>query len=233
MKFSEQLQAQAKPIMDAINKHPFVEGLAKGDLPKEALISYVQQDYLFLKKLREVWASAIRMSKNDEQVRFFWGIIEVILDAECDAYDTFCEQAGVKMKDMKNAIPSPKAYLYEAHLDQAVLSGNMFYLLAAFAPTQWTYLEFTRHILDSDADMTNNPFKPVLDFYLNEENYAGPTFKFIDEMAETATKEELAEASQFFLKTCELEWQFWEQAYYQQDWHFKEVLEASRLEMTK
>ena len=46
----------------------------------------------------------------------------------------------------------------------------------------------------------------------------------LDELAKDMSDEQIQEAKGFFLKSTELEWEFWEQAFYQQDWRFAEVV---------
>ncbi len=79
------------------------------------------------------------------------------------------------------------------------------------------------------ANTNDNPFKSWIDFYDNtdddpEVSLSDKIFEWIDRLAENATTQQRQQATQFFLKSCELEWQFWEQAYHQEDWRFKDVL---------
>lgn len=46
--FSQRLLKAGQPILEEIIKHPFVQGIADGDLPKEALTFYVGQDFNYL-----------------------------------------------------------------------------------------------------------------------------------------------------------------------------------------
>lgn len=46
-------------------------------------------------------------------------------------------------------------------------------------------------------------------------------FGMVDELAIGLSKERQHEIEQRFLRSCELEYEFWEQAYYQKDWKYK------------
>ncbi len=65
--FTQHLKKLAQPIWDAQLKHPFVEALGNGSLPKEKFRFYVIQDSLFLFELAKVFSSAPQKSADKDQ----------------------------------------------------------------------------------------------------------------------------------------------------------------------
>ncbi|GMA70366.1 aminopyrimidine aminohydrolase [Leuconostoc litchii] len=233
MLFSEELRAQAQPIMTAIHEHPFVRGIATGYVPREALIFYVEQDFQYLSEFIKIYANAITKLKDREEMKFFANSINFILNSEIHPHHVFCDIADVAYETLQHATPAPKAYLYESHMYRAADTGSLLNILAAFQPCPWTYSEIAQKQTKEHANHKNNPFKSWIDFYAKSANesegsLSNSVFQWIDRLAENATPQQRQQAMQFFLKSCELEWQFWEQAYHQEDWHFKELLTTEK-----
>lgn len=133
------------------------------------------------------------------------------------------------IKKLQHADPAPKAYLYESHMHQAVDTGSLLTVLAAFQPCPWTYTEIAKKQISEGANNQRNPFTPWINFYGESsddgnEPLANQIFLWMDRLAARSSDKEKNQARDFFLKSCELEWQFWEEAYYQQDWRFKKVI---------
>ncbi|GJM80129.1 hypothetical protein HMSSN139_26250 [Paenibacillus sp. HMSSN-139] len=57
MGFSQELRRQADGIYQAIFDHPFVKGIASGQLGREQLIHYVKQDYEYLNAYMRITGS--------------------------------------------------------------------------------------------------------------------------------------------------------------------------------
>ena len=53
MRFSEELQIEAKPMWDAIYAHPFLREIKDGTLPLDTFKYYLAQDYYIWKVLLE------------------------------------------------------------------------------------------------------------------------------------------------------------------------------------
>ncbi|MHA8111453.1 thiaminase II/PqqC family protein [Lactobacillaceae bacterium Melli_B4] len=107
-------------------------------------------------------------------------------------------------------------------------TGSLLNIIAALLPCPWTYSEIADYLVANGADNEANPFHEWVQFYSSldsDQSLSVKLLDFVDHLAEQATPEELQSASQFFLKSCELEWHFWQQAFYQEDWRFKDTLD--------
>ncbi|WP_301710887.1 thiaminase II [Oenococcus sicerae] len=229
MMFSDDLKKMARPILEEIYHHPFVTGIAKGQVAKKALIFYVEQDYRYLTEFIKIYANAIIKLDSRQDMAFFSDAINFILNNESFPHQVFCQIADVDYKKLQHADPAPKAYLYESHMHQAVDTGSLLTVLAAFQPCPWTYTEIAKKQISEGANNQRNPFTPWINFYGESsddgnEPLANQIFLWMDRLAARSSDKEKNQARDFFLKSCELEWQFWEEAYYQQDWRFKKVI---------
>ena len=71
MRFSKYLRQQADPIFEAIFAHPFVRGIANGDLTSEQLAHYVGQDFQYLNVFCQIYGLAIAKSSTRDDMAFF------------------------------------------------------------------------------------------------------------------------------------------------------------------
>ncbi|WP_105956990.1 thiaminase II [Apilactobacillus quenuiae] len=224
--FSDELKQSANPILQSIFKHQFIEGIKNGKVDDSILKFYVEQDYQYLSEFMKIYASIIPLLKDRNDIRFFNNNIDFILNDEIHHHKIFCKVANLKYEDLKNATPSPKAYLYQLHMYKAVNSGQILNILAALLPCPWTYNEIAKKIMQSNINLDKNPFKDWINFYLEEDQDNSLTnrlFIMLVKFANNLNNEKLDEAKSYFLKSCELEWQFWQQAFYKEDWQFKNV----------
>ena len=227
--FSHQLVKEANPILESIFDHPFVKGIGDGHVDDAALKFYVQQDFQYLSEFIKIYASIIPILKDREDMRFFAENINFILNSEIHPHHVFCDIANVTYESLQHATPSPKAYLYQSHMYRAVRTGSLANIICALLPCPWTYNEIAKQLTATGKNTEDNQFKSWIDFYLSddEDSDGGITqklFNMLNELSKDMSEEEINEAKGFFLKSTELEWEFWEQAFYQQDWRFADII---------
>ncbi len=80
MTFSTQLRQEAEPLFEAIYQHPFVRGLAAGELEKEQIIHYVKQDAEYLNAFIKIYAAAISRCTDREDITFFHQQMAFVMD---------------------------------------------------------------------------------------------------------------------------------------------------------
>lgn len=225
MMFSERLKEAAQPLLDDILTHPFVKGIGEGDLPKKALIFYVQQDFLYLNAFMKVDANAILKCETREDIGLFADQINFLLHSEIHPHHHFCKAAGVVYKDLQYGQLAPAAYLYNEHMYNAAREGDLLDILAAMLPCPWTYGEIGRRLVNEEKNTAENRFTPWIEFYAPNISTSDPSFsemlfQLLDREAEKYGSARRTKAKDRFLKSCELEWRFWDMAYHQQDWTY-------------
>lgn len=228
MKFSEELTAAGQPILNEIIQHPFVQGIAEGHLPKAALTFYVGQDFNYLNAFIKVYAAAIQKSQTRADMAIFSKQIDFILNSEIHPHHNFCNVAGVAYESLQHEAQAPGTYLYNEHMYHAARTGDLIDIVAAMTPCPWTYVEIANLLVKEGKNTDQNVFKPWIDFYANmddpDESLLPQFFGLIDREAEKYDRHRLDRVKEEFLKSCEMEWDFWDQAYYQKRWQFVKPL---------
>lgn len=228
---STELKQLAQPILDDIVNHPFVVGLQKGELPKEAISIYVEQDTRFLENFSKVYAAAFIHASTRKDLTFLARQVAFSLADEAQAHQVLLDYAGEKLADHQNAPMRPETYAYNEHLFNAVRNGDFVDIMAALIPCPWTYHQLCQVLLRTVK--AGNPFLPWLQFYYpaNDDHIAveiessiQTMFSMLDDREDTLTAAHKTQVKRYFLLSCEYEWRFWEQAYRGIDWRYQALV---------
>lgn len=87
-------RAQA-PDWDAYTRHPFVQGMADGSLPRDAFLNYLVQDYLFLIHFARAWALAVVKAGDLDEMRACSAVVHTLIDHEMALHVETCAAAGI------------------------------------------------------------------------------------------------------------------------------------------
>lgn len=219
MSFSAQLRREANPIFKAIFQHPFVKGLASGDLKKEQLIHYVKQDVAYLNSFVQIYGIAISKCKSREDMTMFNRQISFVLDSEVHPHNNLCRVAGVQYEDLHGYPLAPSAHHYISHMLTAAHEGTIGDILAVLLPCPWTYWKIGKRLLNEVQPDPSHPFYDWIHFYGDRTDSITTAFcARLDEWAKDAREEEKEKMKKLFLQSCQLEYQFWEMAYTLEDW---------------
>lgn len=224
MSFSAELRKEANPIFEAIFEHPFVRGIANGDLKKEQLIHYIKQDFEYLSSYIRIYGLAIAKCENREDMEMFNEQISFILNSEIHPHNNFCQVAGVPYEELQGFPLSPSAHQYIRHMLTVAHEGTLGEILAVLLPCAWTYWEIGKRLLDEVNPDHAHPFYEWIDFYANRINATVNKFCIrIDEWTMDATEKEKAKMKEHFLISSQLEYMFWDMAYKIEEWPVKMV----------
>lgn len=230
MSFSKQLREESDEIFEGIFKHPFVEGLGRGDLAENALIHYVKADFEYLNAFMNIYGLAVAKSDKREDMEYFYNQIGFILNSEIHPHHNLCNVAGVNYDDLKGYPLPPTADHYVGHMKSTAQQGSMGELLAALLPCPWTYLEIGHYLKAKVNPNEDHPFYEWITFYAKDETASVTTElrRRLDEWAKTVGEAEKEKAKQAFVKSCQLEYAFWEMAYMEEEWPFTVAVEEVR-----
>ena len=219
MSFSQELRRQADGIFQAIYEHPFVRGIAEGNLTREQLIHYVKQDFEYLNAYMRIYGIAISKSTSREDMAVFNEQISFILNSEVHPHQNFCAIAGVTYEEMQGYPLAPSAHHYIRHMLTVAHEGSLGEIMAVLLPCPWTYLEIGRRLMDEVRPDESHPFYEWICFYGNQ--IEDVTFKYrerVDAWAKVATAAERERMIEHFMLSCQLEYMFWDMAYTQEQW---------------
>ncbi len=226
LSFSAQLRKEAAYIYDAIFQHPFVAGIKEGKVPKEALIHYVSQDYEYLTAFVRIYGAALTKCSTRDEMEVFNNGISIVLHSEVHPHNNFCKVAGIRYEDMKHQPLAPTANHYISHMMTVAHTGTLGEIIAVLLPCPWTYVEIGERIAGEVNLTPDHPFYEWIFFYTNGE--MKETTKWfcdkLDELAEKASAEERRRMKEHFIKSCELEYLFWDMAYKQEQWPLSQTI---------
>lgn len=219
MGFSQELRRQADGIFQALCDHPFVRGIASGQLKKEQLIHYVKQDYEYLNAYMRIYGIAISKCRSREEIAMFNEQIAFILNSEIHPHHNFCRAAGVNFEDLQGFPLAPSAHHYIRHMLTVAHEGSLGEIYAVLLPCPWTYLEIGQKLLEEVRPTSDHPFYEWIQFY--GQRSGGVTEQLVQSLdcwAAEAKEAERQRMAEHFLQSCQLEYLFWDMAYRLEDW---------------
>jgi thiaminase/transcriptional activator TenA len=220
MSFTEELRREADPIFEALYKHPFIQGIAEGNLQKEQLIHYTKQDFEYLNVYIQIYGLGISKSKTREDMAMFKEKIDFILHSEIHPHHNFCRVAGVDYDDLQGFPLAPTALHYTRHMLTVANQGTLGELMAVLLACPWTYLAIGQELIRTIKPDPSHPFYEWIMFYGDEA--MGKNFKAfrdrLDREAEKASEEEKMKMKEHFITSCQLEYMFFSMAYNIEEW---------------
>ncbi|KGX87214.1 thiaminase II [Pontibacillus litoralis] len=220
MTFTEQLRQEADPIFEAIIEHPFVRGIAAGNVPKEAVKHYVKADFEYLNAFMHVYGIAISKCHDRKDMAFFSEQINFVINSETHPHHNLCNYIGIPYEALQGYPLPPSADHYIKHMKHYAHEGSLGEILAALLPCPWTYLEIGNRLMDEVKPDENHPLYEWIHFYADGEmeNTTMKLRRHLDSWAEGASEREKKAMTDAFIKSCQLEWGFWEMSYNVETW---------------
>lgn len=208
-----QWREKADVWFEKIYTHPYVQGLAKGEVKSESLIFYVAQDRAYLDSYMKICGLGIAKSEERQDVRFFHQMIQSMLNEENQAHGELLRQAGGKEEDLEKYPLSSTSKAYMNHMMVAGYQGGLADLLAALLPCPWTYHDLATRILEEHKIDDDHPFAGWIRFYGNDSAMTDQMRERLDECLSSIPSKQSERLYRCFEESCRLEWEFWEAAY--------------------
>lgn len=143
--------------------HPFVQGLAAGDLPRERFAFYVGQDAYFLEAFARAYALALAKCPDREGVHDFKALLDGALE-ELDLHQGYAARWGIDLVPD----PAPATLAYTDFLLATAGLEPVGQIAAAMTPCMRLYAWLGRSLEPVTA-----PGSPYREWV---ETYAGPEF---------------------------------------------------------
>lgn len=150
-------------------RHPFVEGLGDGTLPRPAFLHYLVQDYIFLVHFSRAWALAVTKAGTIGEMRVCAAVTKALIDEEMQLHVGTCAEAGIDEATLFAAEERQENLAYTRFVLDAGHSGDFLDLLAALAPCVLGYGEIGAR-LASEAGET--PYAEWIATYGGADNQA-------------------------------------------------------------
>lgn len=220
MSFSALLRKEANHLFEAVYEHPFVQGIAKGDLSKERLIHYVKQDFTYLTTFTRVYGIAISKCTEREDIAYFHKQIEFVLDSESHPHHNFCQVAGVTYESLQGSENSPTAVNYMQHMLTAAQFGSVSDIIATLLPCPWIYLDIGQRMMREYRPERDHPFYEWIAFYDGQtvEELTRYFCAWLDRLVAEKSVTEKEIMQQLFNRSCQFEYMFFDMAYRLEEW---------------
>lgn len=148
-------------------EHEFVLGLGNGDLPREAFIAYLIQDYIFLLNFARAWALGVVKAETATQMRTAAATVNALINEEIRLHVQICEREGITESQLLAADEMAENIAYTRFVIDSGLSGDLLDLLAALAPCVFGYHEIGLSLADSRD--TTPLYREWIDTYRDDE----------------------------------------------------------------
>lgn len=148
-------------------EHEFVLGLGNGNLPREAFIAYLIQDYIFLLHFSRAWAMAIVKAETATQMRTAAATVNALINEEIQLHVQICAREGITESQLLAADEMAENIAYTRFVIDSGLSGDLLDLLAALAPCVFGYHEIG--LLLADSKDTTPLYREWIDTYRDAE----------------------------------------------------------------
>lgn len=218
MRFSEELREATKRSWELSLNHPFVTGVANGDLPLATFKNYIMQDIYYLRHYGKVHAFAAAHADDFHISASLAEKAKNTAEAELTVHKEHAEILNITKEEIDNFKPAPTAYAYTSHLYRAALSGSLGQIVAAMLPCYWLYADIG--IKYKDAKPEEKIYQNWLNTYASDwfQDSTREMIDLVDALAEKAGKEEREKMKEQFIIAKEYELAFWEMSYTFETW---------------
>ncbi|MDE1172644.1 MAG: thiaminase II [Parvibaculaceae bacterium] len=194
--------------------HPFVQGLARGDLPGAAFRHYLEQDYLFLIQFARAYALAAYKSEALDDMRQAGSSMMSIIDHEMQLHVDYCKDWGLTEAGMAALPEAMETVAYTRYVIDVGMRGDRLDLEVALAPCIVGYAEIAARLMAKPSTrLDGNPYRAWLDNYAcaSYEALARTTIDKINIMAARRGGEARFESlAHTFAAATRLEGAFWQ-----------------------
>ncbi|RSD29082.1 thiaminase II [Mesobacillus subterraneus] len=216
--FTSQIRREADPIWQANFQHPFVKGIANGELSLESFRYYVLQDSYYLSHFARIQALGAAKAADLYTTSRMAAHSQGTYEAELGLHEKFIKQLGVTKEELDSFEPSPTAYAYTSHMYRVAADGSLGEIIAAILPCYWIYYEIGQTLKGS------TPGVPIYNEWI--EAYGGEWFSELvneqisrlDVLAAGASEQERKKMKQHFMISSQYEFLFWDMAYKLETW---------------
>jgi thiaminase/transcriptional activator TenA len=215
MNWTENAWQRALPIIEGIKTLPFITELIDGRLDKEKFKFYIGQDSIYLehfgRALAFIAGRAGQLNHVLDFIRFSEGAIVVENALHADYFRAF--------EITRQPEISPGCHHYTSFLLKEAALSQVEVAMAAVLPCFWIY-KYIGDFIYSQQTLANNPYETWI------ATYAGKDFGVVVEKAITICEEAANNCTEgqrelmttAFVRACEMEWIFWNDAYQMKQW---------------
>ncbi len=167
--FFDRLRADAAAPWSRYMRHPFVQALGDGILPRENFRDFLIQDYQFLIQYARAYMLLAYKLDEPADMRAALATADVLLTGELPLHVRYCAGWGVSEAEMQAAPASLEMIAYTRYVLELGHAGDPLDLMVALAPCIAGYAEIGARL--------NVGLRPENPYAAWIETYAGPEYR--------------------------------------------------------
>lgn len=152
---------------DGYTRHPFVEGLRDGTLPRTAFLHYLIQDYVFLVHFSRAWSLAVVKSETLSEMKVCAGTVNALVNQEMSLHVKTCAAEGIDEEMLFNATEAVENLAYTRYVMDAGMQGDFLDMMAALSPCVMGYGEIGLRLASEKA--ADTPYAEWIATYADPE----------------------------------------------------------------
>jgi thiaminase/transcriptional activator TenA len=211
LKFTDELWKETAPIYSQTLRHPFLEGLTAGTLPKDRFRFYLEQDTLYLRAFSQALNLAAAKAPREGWAKTLTRHAVEAIEAEQQLHASIVGRVG----DIEVA---PTNAAYTNHLLASAAGRGFTEALAALLPCYWIYWEVGKELKRRGSP--DKDYQRWIDQYAGEDygRTVQEVLVMMNEAAAQASAVERASAKRLFIRSARYEWMFWDMAWRLESW---------------
>lgn len=214
MAFSDTLCAEARPIWEAIHRHPFLRELVAGTLPLEKFRFFLAQDWHYLDAFARTAGLLVGRARATPDLERLTP--RLAKPVEKPLHRKLFDLAGLTEAAVTAVPIAPTTRAYTNHLLVAGALGSPGEAVAALLPCPWTYDEIGRRLPPVSHPVYGEWAAFYREGFLRES--VGAWRSLLDEAAAEAGPFERERLREAFLTSSRYEYAFWDMAHRMEGW---------------
>ncbi|WP_295585183.1 thiaminase II [uncultured Oscillibacter sp.] len=216
MKVSQRLLETALPIWERYYRHPFVQGIASGTLPREKFQFYMIQDHKYLMQYAKVFALGVIRADRESDMRLFATLINGTLNTENAVHKWYLGRLGISQEGIDRAPMCLNNESYTNYMISVAFKEGLAELATVVLACAWSYKLIGDYVESIPGSLRED------NFYRHWiKTYTSPAYRedtkvmidFVDRLTEGYSEEQLKNLDRIITNCSEYEYQFWDMAW--------------------
>src|ERR1700674_3853363 len=218
MEFTAELWESIGPIYKATLRHPFLNGLTDGSLPRESFKFYAVQDALYLREYARALSITAARAPRDEWIIMFNEHAAGALKVGRTLHWSFFREFGLSPEQVASTPLAPTNLAYTSYLLNVAYGAPFHETLATVLPCYWIYWEVGKEL---ERKGSRDPlYSRWIGTYASEEFGAvvRAVLACTDTLAAALGPDERRAMHRHFVTTSRYEWMFWDMGWRRETW---------------
>ena len=217
-RFTTELWTDIRPIYERSLRHPFLQGLADGSLPRARFQFYLVQDAHYLSAFSRVLSLLAAKAPREDWAITLNEHATAALKTERQLHESTLRSFGVASAAVRGTRMAPANYAYTNHLLATAAQQPFANGLAAVLPCYWIYWEVGKELKRKASK--NADYQRWIDTYAGQEfgKVVQEVLSMMDAEAARLDGDSRGALKELFRTSARYEWMFWDMAWREEKW---------------